>query len=77
MPLHTVVRMQNQQVAEQVAAGISATTAGGAWVGYLAGANEILITVATVIAIVSGGWALYDKIHLKRQEREERKREEE
>jgi hypothetical protein len=57
-------RMQHQE-AEQVAAAVSVATASGGWLAWLSSANEVLIMLATVIAIVSGGWALFDKIRTK------------
>ena len=62
--------MTPSQVVEQiqdanVQATVSVGAAGTSWVGWLAGVNEILVTVATIIAIVAGAWALYDKIKLK------------
>lgn len=46
---------------EQATAQVSVLSAGSAWVGIVADANEVLIFVATVIAIIAGAWNLYDK----------------
>lgn len=62
--------MQAQHNIEQTVATV--TSASGAGVGvtaYLQQANEILVFVATVIAIVSGAWALWDRYQDKKGEK--------
>jgi len=51
--------MNEVQHPVEVAATVGATATG--WVAFLAGLNEVLITVSTVIAICVGAWTLYDK----------------
>ncbi len=59
-----------QQQAQDVATSVTATAAGAGWVSHLAGINEILTAVATLIAITTGAWVLYDKWQAKRKERD-------
>lgn len=41
---------------------VSVGAASAGWTAWLSSANEVLIAVATLIAIATGGWALYDKV---------------
>lgn len=45
----------------EIAATITASATGSAWVAWLADLNEVLITVSTLVAITVGCWTLYDK----------------
>ncbi len=65
--------MQQQHTVDQITAGTSAVSAGGAWVAWLQDANEILITVATLIAIISGAFTLYDRYKIRKANKEQEK----
>lgn len=51
-----------QVVDSNVQSTVSVGSAASGWAAHLAGLNEVLITVATLIAIASGAWALWDKV---------------
>lgn len=54
--------MQNLvQHKEDIAATITTSATGSAWIAWISGLNEILIMVSTLIAILVGAWTLYDK----------------
>lgn len=57
----------------EVQATISASAATSGVVSHIHGFNEVLTLLATVVAIVTGCWVLYDKIKLKRKERRDGK----
>lgn len=52
--------MQHQQM-QDVQAMIATAAASGGLASHLASFNEVLTMIATLIAIASGGWVLYDK----------------
>lgn len=56
-----------QNHADDIGAVASASAAGSAWVSHLTGFNEVLTTIATLIAIATGGWVLYDKWKTRRK----------
>jgi hypothetical protein len=64
----TKVAEPHQQI-EQVTSAVSAGAAATGVAGFIAQANDVLVFVATIIAIASGAWTLYDKWNIKRQQR--------
>ena len=61
---------------QEVQSTISVSAASAGWTAWLASANEILITIATVVAIVTGVWALVDRIRGKIRESKKSKQRE-
>ncbi len=50
---------------EPILTSVSVASAGAGWGAWLTGANEILVTISTIIAIVSGLWSLHSKWKLR------------
>ena len=62
--------MQNiHEQAQDVATTVAGSAAAAGWVTHIADANEILTLVATVIAIVTGCWVLWDKYQVRKERR--------
>ena len=54
---------------QEVQAAVSGGAVSSAWISHIGHVNEVLTLVATLVAIVTGGWVLYDKIKTRRKER--------